>query len=448
MAMNGGDVEDPEGKPLLPKSVSRYESVVTAMATPRRSTFLLPVSAGPVEDTMSYEAGFLTSWGAFTVRVKTVWRKARIWWMMFRLLCVSMCVAAAVLALAPNPAQLHTSKFTKIGDFMNMFVGLLLGFFLTTTVTRWLACAKGFLEMFDGIRNLQMNLVALGVPSKKRYRCLRYALLSAWFLTQELACPSDPERKQKYIDDMWETLRALSSGDQPEAYFRLLPEEEKAMADVQVRSSMMWLWVSSYVGRLAQDGDIPGMGTPTFCSLMHLVQSAHCGVISVRASVMVKAPFVYVHLMACLVHINNLVNAVSFGLIIGSALGTLLMHFNGTMTLAHYYKHATSKDLVRDMENLVVTLFINMVGPFLYQSLLEVSISIAEPFCNPDSMLPTSRLLALMETEIHDGNRLAKEPPAWEAPYFKERPRSSLEEASRLGQSEAGKGAGAPPAEG
>merc|ERR550532_1121185 len=161
------------------------------------------------------------------------------------------------------------------------------------------------------------------------------------------------------------------------------------------------------------------MSSPTFCKLISVVQAAHSGMISVRAAVTVKAPFVYVHLMSSLVHINNIVNAISFGLVLGSTTGTLLMHYARQMHLQHVYERATSVDLLRDVENVIVTLFINMVGPFLYQALLEVSVSISEPFANPETTLPTSRLLALMEKEIHDGMRVAKSPPSWETPSFK-----------------------------
>ena len=41
---------------------------------------------------------------------------------------------------------------------------LRLGFFLSTSIRRWVACVNGFLTLFDIIRALQMQLITLGIP--------------------------------------------------------------------------------------------------------------------------------------------------------------------------------------------------------------------------------------------------------------------------------------------
>lgn len=46
--------------------------------------------------------------------------------------------------------------------------GLLLGFFLSSSVQRWYNCTNGFLELFDAVRGLHMQLNAMGVPKDRR----------------------------------------------------------------------------------------------------------------------------------------------------------------------------------------------------------------------------------------------------------------------------------------
>merc|ERR1719446_1131066 len=88
---------------------------------------------------------------------------------------------------------------------------------------------------------------------------------------------------------------------------------------------MMWMWIAALIGRLAQDGDIPPMASPTYGRILTLCQAAHGGIRQVRAAISVQAPLTYTHLLATLVHLNNLLNAFTFGIVSGVAVGTALI---------------------------------------------------------------------------------------------------------------------------
>merc|ERR1719171_1615480 len=104
----------------------------------------------------------------------------------------------------------------------------------------------------------------------------------------------------------------------------LTPQEVSVLRLTRDPPGMMWMWVAALVGRLAQDGWIPGMPTPTYGRIMNLCQNAHGGIRQVRAAISVQAPLTYTHMLATLVHINNLLNALTFGLVSGVAVGTAL----------------------------------------------------------------------------------------------------------------------------
>merc|ERR1719272_1158450 len=53
--------------------------------------------------------------------------------------------------------------------------------------------------------------------------------------------------------------------------------ETEVLQLVDDPASLVWIWVASLVGRMAQDGEIPGMPTPTYGRIMNLVQEAHGG---------------------------------------------------------------------------------------------------------------------------------------------------------------------------
>merc|ERR1719181_290203 len=124
------------------------------------------------------------------------------------------------------------------------------------------------------------------------------------------------------------------------------------------------MWVAALIGRLAQDGVIPAMQTPTYGGIMNLCQAAHGGIRQVRSSISVQAPLMYTQMLATLVHINNLLNALTFGMVSGVCIGTVLAAAN-----LHFWKQAraTEKESQQDVQNMVVTFFYCFFGPLLYQ---------------------------------------------------------------------------------
>merc|ERR1719407_206072 len=106
--------------------------------------------------------------------------------MMLKLTGVAAVVCVITIVCIPNPAQMKVAKFTSVSKFLNVVVGLLLGFFLSSSVIRWYSCVNGFLELLDAIRNLQMQFVALGVPDSEALLCLRWGFSSGWLLYGQL----------------------------------------------------------------------------------------------------------------------------------------------------------------------------------------------------------------------------------------------------------------------
>merc|ERR1719277_910082 len=148
---------------------------------------------------------------------------------------------------------------------------------------------------------------------------------------------------------------------------------------------------------------------------MSCVTEAHKGIRGVRQSVLVQAPFTYVHMLASLVHCNSIVNGISFGIVLGSCIGTMLQYHGASGV---YSTESGEKDLVSDLENLMISFFICVVGPFLYHVLLEVCIVISQPFSREDTNIPTDRLMDRLQRDLTDAGRMASSLPSWDAPAF------------------------------
>merc|ERR1740121_2701569 len=113
---------------------------------------------------------------------------------------------------------MKTSKFQTISVFLRVFVGLLLGFFMTSSVKRWVECTDGFLHIFDAVRNLQMQILALGVPEDLRFKCMRYGVVSTFLLARTLeieAMTTGGKDKFAAMERMWAELTD-GSGDEDE----------------------------------------------------------------------------------------------------------------------------------------------------------------------------------------------------------------------------------------
>lgn len=159
------------------------------------------------------------------------------------------------------------------------------------------------------------------------------------------------------------------------------------------------------------------MGPPTYGRIMSLVQDAHGGIRDIHASNTVQTPFVYVHMLAMLVHINNILNGISFGLTFGTVFGTILMHYNNKLTSNELKVSAKETGLVA--QDLIISFFFSMFGPFVYHALLEVGINVSTPFGHADGGIPTKRLFKKLLRYLRDGEEMAKNTPLWMPPSFK-----------------------------
>lgn len=445
----GSASENAETQPLISKTDERAEGGSSSRAAAMASLLRLPqlrekcrdamsklpsMHSGPVVDSMTYKGRYLTTWTVFTLRgIETAVYEPETWSVVRRLLMLSFATAATVFFCASDPTQLKSSKFKSISGFLRVFVGLLLGFFLTSSVNRWYACTTGFMELFDAVRMLHMQLFALGVRKDLSIQCIRYGTVSGWLLTQmmerehmeatdqesteawvweKFQVPDEEMEQGVGIDTVTEKTSGSGSMIEPgKGYMRLSQHEVRNLREVRDPACMLWMWVSSLVGRMSQDGELPPRASPTYCHIMSIVDEAHRGIRHVRQSMAIQMPFAYVHMVSLLVHINSISSAISFGLVLGTFCGTQLMHIRG-QTLHE-------KDVVRDLENVLLSFIISLVGAFLYHVLFVTCVHIAQPFSSKSSAIPTAKLLLSLQQDLLDATRMATNPPSWEEPCYK-----------------------------
>lgn len=372
----------------------------------------------PITDEMTYQPGSLLRWSSLLLPTGSIWRSRHLWFTMLKLAGIAFVICAVVVLTVPDPVSLKIEHFLKISYFLNFFVGLCVSFFMKSSLERWHDCTEGFLELGDAIRNLHMQFQALGVPEERADMCIRYGLLSGYFLRSQLVYETQsPKEIQETKQRMWEAITSTSTKVAKGISPKIDHDELKLLMTVSDPAGVMWNWISSLVARMAEDGEIPGMATPTYGRIMNLCQDAHDGIRHVRSSISVRAPFVYVHMLASLVHINNLLNAFSLGLVFGVAASGHLMHSG------HHpvFKEAVRGNQVeRDASFCGVTVLVCTLGPLFYQAITEISIALSQPFASKFGKIPVDRLLHILEEDLSDGKVVSRQLPHWERPRFKQ----------------------------
>jgi hypothetical protein len=368
-----------------------------------------------VLDTMTYKIKGLTTWEVFTAYPCTVWDNEMLWQMMRKLLGVSVLVAVLEFLLTPDPNGMDPTLFDKVGTMLNVFVGLLLSFFLTSNVARWVQIVNGFRTLFNSTRNLQLVLHAFGAKKEASDRVLRYCVLSARLVTYDMQRRMLPQAERPAaLATMWEDLEAR---DQP--FSKLMPEERAQLETAEDPSGLIWTWVMSMLGRMVEDGELPTWGAGSLGMVLMTATTAKKGMDGLRDTIVVQLPFVYVHTVATIVQLNNLLAAVSLGLTLGTTFGVAVARWNSYLHVYSIELSRVHRPVMEDIQEVLVQLFRCFVAPVLYQAFFEIGVSIASPFYSEDGEIPVERMLGDLEQALQDSNVVASKPPLWEAPCMK-----------------------------
>jgi len=373
-----------------------------------------------VEDphVISYDARTLVSFGSLFRVSGTVWTNIRLWKMMGSLLLVSLCLGAVIFLLIPKPSSIDATKFLEIGSFLKVFLAFLLGFFMAGNVKRWMTMVKGFLGLFAAIRSLSLQLTALGVDIEKVQHVVRYSIVSTLSLASELEARSDPtpEVKQSRVDLLWVQLKQQ----------RLLTEDEQKLLElIDDKAIIIWVWTASLLNRLAADGDIPPMASPTYGRIMSLCNDAQAGIRQIKASITIQIPFIYCHMLATLVHINSFMCSLTFGLTLGTALASILEHFNiHSPLIALLYPDAVhqvpkNSSLESAGQSIIMGMLTCLVAPFMYQAFLQIAMALAQPFDSEEAAVPLHKWIKNLRGDLDEINMLGANTPGWEKAQFK-----------------------------
>jgi len=331
--------------------------------------------------------------------------------------CLVSLSLAALAWFTPYATVIDNQLLIKLGAFMAVFIGFMLGFYLASSIQRWYTSTEAFMQLLDAVRKLQMQMAALGVAEHYVSTITRYGMLSAWLLNLSLHLHCHPKPGQEVESE------ELEDEEQREELWKALerfrpnlakPKEQSVLMHFNDSYALVWTWVASLIGRMSHDGDIPPMNTPTYGRFLDLIQQAFVSLRDARTPFLVKAPLIYIHTLVILVHINGILNAMLFGVQLG---GTISFAAYTPSNLASI--NLDTKELPSKIVELLVAFCVHMVAPALYLTLLDASLCMSQPFKFHNAKIPLMRLLIECEHDLESARIIAADPPLWKIPKFK-----------------------------
>merc|ERR1712232_1461063 len=187
-------------------------------------------------------------------------------------------------------------------------------------------------------------------------------------------------------------------------------KEQDMIKNSQDSSWQMWHWIESLVGHMAENCEIPNKDTATYGHIIDICDSAQNGVKQARTC---KMPFAYVHALAVLVHLNNILLAICLGCVLGSTPSNIVKSANPSSTVS---SKATFSMPIQYIQTIIVETLKCVLGSLLSQAFLEVGLLISAPFNHPDGAVPLYKMLQGLQNDLDESERLIDNTPSWDKP--------------------------------
>jgi len=272
----------------------------------------------------------------------------------------------------------------SIRAFLSMFsmlIGLLLSFYTALSLNRWWSMRMSVETVEGGCKRLVM-MVSQGVSSDAVLlsNISRYARASLFLVfTASQRTPSD---------ELTPLDKAIEMG--------LITAEEKTKLIASnahcpyVQAESLWVWLANAITRCHDQGLTKG--PPHYCALMAAIEAGRSGIATIQAHLETPIPFGYAHLLCMMVKLHNLLVTVLMAM-------TCVMHSGGD-------KGVRPVSIFR-------TAFRAFFMPFLYNALLLLNATLADPFGGDEADFDWTSYDRSMTNSSTSYTKAADQLPEW-----------------------------------
>lgn len=186
-----------------------------------------------------------------------------------------------------------------------------------------------------------------------------------------------------------------------------MTDDEKERFKSAVNGDLLWIWIGQLLGTCVHGQDR--------MIVLNTVASAQGDMRKTKTAVNVPVPYIYTHMLSLLVHVNNLLCAVRFGLSLAMTLSDLILEYNMSMPwhVAPPRQHG-KKGSSSLLFQIVISFCSYMIAPVMYQGFLMIGLGLSKPFATTfhTTRIPVDALLKKLKQDIEDANQLSRDPPS------------------------------------
>lgn len=344
-----------------------------------------------------YDHEALLTWNALLATTGTIFFQRRVYIICPIVLGIAFVCGSAVYWFVPSARKLDTHRFNDFVTYIKVFIAFMLGLFLNNSFRRWWASVSSFKKFLTSIKQLMYTLHAINVRSDLFDEIERCTVCSCYVLNEEVhtAQMKDPELKRLRwlkVMDWLEQQKWLSHDERLE-----IKHDEQSIdhQELGVRTTIIWTWIGETMTLVRAE---PTVAPPMYVRLLFLCHDCMAQIEELKTNLTVQLPFTYAHMLAVLVHLSNVLMAISCGLAFGSAMAEITSRTNEVEATG------TSRRVLGEFYEALQTLFMQVViliiQPLLYQAFLVIAHALCYPYGDEICHMPTETFIQQMHYEL------------------------------------------------
>lgn len=346
-----------------------------------------------------YDHEFLLGWRSLVARTGTIILERMVWVVIPNVTLVALSIAALEFFFVPGARRFNSQEFSDFLVYIKVFIALMLGLFVKRCYSRWWLSVVTFKYFLTSIKQLLYTCRAINVREEVVDEIQRLCIASCYVLHAEIhnmQLKNIEEREIRWQQSIGALVarRLLTPAEQTELEKDYRKHAEQIMG---VHSTVVWTWIGEVMGSLSSEDNV---APPMYVRLLFLCQDCLAKVEELKTFLSVQIPFNYFDMLAKLVHLANLMMAVSSGLTLGSAFHEI--HYRNQQADLKNGKHESH--IMRELYSAVQVCFMQvmmlLLQPILYQSFLVIAHELSYPYGDDLWNVPTETYISHMQLDL------------------------------------------------
>jgi len=334
------------------------------------------------------------------------------------ILAVISLVCGVSVVLGLDRMKLDMMKFevqylNSARPFLKIFITFMLGIYVNRAFIRWWSIILCFQQFISDIKQLIYFFHTSNVDKDTIAIARRWAMSTAYCLDTEAKNAQQMDLEHEWYNRstlQWLVQNEYLTPDEHEELERVIlvqgmkakgleSQQGQVSGTIGVTTTHIWSWL----GDLLMNFDLK-MSPPMHSRIMGISQCGLSRMGDLQHQVTIQVPYMYAHLLSFLVHLNNIIAAVTAGISLGASCSALLhnwkspVHEAASLSRGEVMKH--HRESVMAVENMAIQIMMLMVEPLLYLSFLRIGHLLCYPFGYEKHHVSLETNLAWLQAEL------------------------------------------------